>query len=115
METELFAAVQQMKSNGHMSQLLNKYELLLKLTGDEGMWFLEFQGDDIEFLSRSQTTEADVVITGDDTYLKHLYRGEDFLLAMIKRGDLKAEGSLKHLLWLESLFFLCKSQSSNSV
>lgn len=105
MRTLLISAIEGMKRSEHMKPLLKKEQLQLCIIFEEETWYLLFDGHDPRFISKEKEL-SDVVIEGDRDGLTQLFRGEDFLLAMKRRGDISVTGSLKHLLWLESLFYL---------
>lgn len=105
MRTLIISAIEGMKRSEHMRPILKKEHLQICIVFEEESWYLLFDGKAPRFISREKEL-SDVVIEGDRDGLTQLFRGEDFLLAMKRRGDISVTGSLKHLLWLESLFYL---------
>ncbi|UTR15894.1 SCP2 sterol-binding domain-containing protein [Salipaludibacillus sp. LMS25] len=112
METLLHSAINQMGKQEQASELLKKYDIKVKLSCNNRVWYLDFQQSAVHVRQAVEEQEVAVFISGDEEALTSLLKGEDFLLAMSKRGDLIAEGDLKYLLWLEALFYLYYSKES---
>ncbi len=103
MKTLLMSVINGMDKSEHTKPLLTKQQLQLCIVSEDGMWNIFFDGESPRFI---ENETSDVVIEGSNDALTQLIRGEDFLLAMRRREELNVTGSLKHLLWLESLFYL---------
>ncbi|WP_093055291.1 SCP2 sterol-binding domain-containing protein [Salipaludibacillus aurantiacus] len=104
--TLLASVINDMKQTDRIRKLVKKYEITLLISCGSENWFIAFIGIDTGIV-RGNGAAPDVIIKGDEDSLKMLFQGEDFLLTMRRRGELEAKGSLKYLLWLESLFYLC--------
>ncbi|MCR6107878.1 SCP2 sterol-binding domain-containing protein [Salipaludibacillus agaradhaerens] len=113
METLLYSAINDMSQQEQASQLLKKYDIKVKLTCEGRVWYLDFQQSAVNVIQAVEEHEVAVFISGDEEVITHLLKGEDFLLAMSKRGDLIADGALKYLLWLEALFYLYYPKKSH--
>jgi len=105
MRTLLISAIENMEKSEHMKSLLTKYSLQLCIVSGEETRYILFDGHAPRIVSEVSELN-DVVIEGDRESLTQLFRGDDFLLAMKNREEIAVSGSLNHLLWLESLFYL---------
>lgn len=106
MKTLLIHMIEGMKKTAHLRELLGKHDVIVEIIYGDEHWYMQLVGKDSKLSLTAD--KSDIVIQGEEEELKLLFRGEDFLLAMKRREDLYVEGSLKHLLWLESLFYLSK-------
>ncbi|MGJ9384079.1 MULTISPECIES: SCP2 sterol-binding domain-containing protein [Salipaludibacillus] len=100
----LIKSMEGMTKTSHLRELLKKHHLIVQVKYLEKRWYMNLDNKDFKLTLDEDV--CDIMISGDEDELKLLFRGEDFLLAMKRRGDLEVEGSLKHLLWLESLLYL---------
>ncbi|PYZ92894.1 hypothetical protein CR194_14725 [Salipaludibacillus keqinensis] len=105
MRTLLISTIDQMNQSKHMEKLLKKHQLHLCVISEDESWNISFERD-LVYLTSLHIDQPDVVIEGDEDILKQLFLGEDFLLAMNRRRDLGVKGSLRKLLWVESLLYL---------
>ncbi|WP_280769430.1 hypothetical protein [Salipaludibacillus daqingensis] len=105
MRTLIISVIEGMKKSEQIKPLLTKHKLQLSIVSEDRTWHILFDGSNPRFISDVEDS-SDVVIEGDNDALKELFLGTDFLLAMNRREEIHCTGSLKYLLWLESLFYL---------
>ncbi|MCD8509803.1 MAG: hypothetical protein LRY73_07970 [Bacillus sp. (in: Bacteria)] len=105
---ELLSTVaEKIRGSSHIKELLAEADLSVCFVAEEERWLMVFSEGHVN-LDYQANGNSDVVVEGDMEALRLLLRGDDFLLSMKKRGELKAEGSLKNLLLLESILYLSK-------
>ena len=77
---------------------------------DEQTW-LCFRNGHCEVIE-DKPEQVDVIIRGNSSILESVINGSERLMLLESEGNLNIEGSLPHVLALESLFLLTGQQSS---
>lgn len=109
MENLLIDSAERIKKGEHIARLVKKADITFFIKCEEDSWFVHLCNGEFEIRKQSAEDKGDwLVIEGNPSSIKRFINGEDFLLSMKRRGELKAEGKLRQLLLLESIWFLTK-------
>jgi len=85
--------------------LYKNKEMVCEINGNEERVWLHFHDGSCQ-LMLSEPDHVDVTLSGDSGCIASLLRGADRLMRMEEEGRITANGSLRYLLSLESLFVL---------
>lgn len=103
----LSSVLEKIRDSAQLTKIIDNSDLTVCFMVEDERWFIFFQEGHVH-MEYQADTDGDVVIEGNMEAIRLLLNGDDFLLSMIKRGELQADGSLKNLLLLESIFYLSK-------
>ncbi|TMW72457.1 hypothetical protein [Alteribacter natronophilus] len=112
MRNVLTSSIKRMRKTENLLRLLDETTLDVCLVCEEESWLLSLNGDTIS-IAPYEDEKSEVTITGEQEAMHSLFMGDDFLLSMKKRGDLAVSGRLKHILLLESLWYLSRGLKSS--
>lgn len=104
----LSSSINRIKQSDNIKRLLANEQLVVSIQCEEEQWYIIFSDTEIQIRSFHSEIENGISIEGSIEAMRLLLNGEDFLLSMQKRGELKVQGDLKSLLLLESIFYLGK-------
>ncbi|PYZ95763.1 hypothetical protein CR205_15335 [Alteribacter lacisalsi] len=108
----LTSSIKRMRKTENLLRLLDETTLDVCLICQEERWLLSLNGEMIS-ISPYENEKSEVTISGENEAMAVLFRGDDFLLSLRKRGELTVTGRLRHLLLLESLWYLSKDLKSS--
>ncbi|RFU70083.1 hypothetical protein D0469_07830 [Peribacillus saganii] len=93
------------KDRKHLKSLIQQKNIRVHfISGEEESHFTLSGSED----AREGDTNRDVIISGNLQSIHEILNGKARLQTMMRRGDIKVTGRFREILFLESLFLLCK-------
>ncbi|UCZ52571.1 hypothetical protein LGQ02_17410 [Bacillus shivajii] len=100
--------INRVREKDALQKLMMNRVLTVSFNNEQELCYLMVDNNLLKIVS-GLDCDSHVIIEGSEDDLKELLYGEDFLLSMKKREDLKVKGKLKDLLLIESLFYLANT------
>ncbi|MBS4190657.1 hypothetical protein KHA94_10725 [Bacillus sp. FJAT-49705] len=102
------AFIEEVKLNGHINQLLRGTAFSICLKSENEEIPLLFRDGEITVHFPDPDQIYDAIITGPKERIYSILTGQEKLRDVISRSGITVEATFRKILFLESLFFLCK-------